>query len=215
MSVVPLLLKNDATVADTKDAFEAAGGTKGGAALILGMDPRQLAGQSSNVSYDLRIGKEYKDHRDAGKHALSKDGTIVFPPGTAVIIETEEFLHLPRTLFAFVVPKVRLLQDGLSNTMLKVDPGYQGHLLVTLFNLGKTTVTLKRGASFCSLCILRVEEGAVLYGKAGKSIEGPIKRPWWQSARDFLERNAGALTTLHILATLGLIIVQALHMLEQ
>lgn len=69
------------------------------AVLIIGMATYQLADQSSNVSYnyDLRIGKEYKDHRDDGKHALPEDGEIVIPPGTAMIIETEEFLHLPRT----------------------------------------------------------------------------------------------------------------------
>ena len=211
MSVVPLRLGAAATVTGTQEGFEAAGGTQGNAVLIQAIDERKLGAQSSNVSWDLHIGKEYRDHRDAEKHALPTNGTIVFPPGAAVIIETKEFLHFPRAFFALVVPRVGLLQQGLSNTMSKVDPGYRGHLLVTLFNLGKTTVTLRRGASFCSLCILRVEEGAVLYGNDPKSIDGQTKRPWWKSARDKLERNAGSLTAVHGVATIVLILVQAFH----
>ena len=43
-------------------------------------------------------------------------------------------------------------------------------LLVTVFNLGKNTVTLKRGDPFCSVYFLRVEEGATLYEKQSKRI---------------------------------------------
>ncbi len=208
MTVVPLLLEDGATVATTREDYARAGGDRGKIILILGMEREQIsAGQGSNVSYDLRIGGEYKDHRDPGKYSLAEDGALVLTPGAAVIIETEEFLCLPQTLFALIVPKVGRLQQGLSNTMSKVDPGYSGRLLVTLFNLGKTTVTLKRYSRFCSLCVFRVEEGAALYGKGSKSIEGQPKRPRWQRARDLLERNGPAVTTFHMLVTAGTAIV--------
>ena len=198
MSIVPLLTNNGQTVVSRREDFHAAGGASGDALLILDMDADQLTGESSNVSYDLRIGSEYRDHRNTGKHDLREGDNIVLYPGTAVIIQTEEWIHLPRKFFALVVPKVGLLQQGLSNTMSKVDPGYDGHLLITLFNLGKTTVTLKRYAPFCSLCVLRVDDGATLYEKPGKSITGEAKRSWWQRPRDLLERNGPALTALLI-----------------
>lgn len=204
MSVVPLLTANHPTLAPTREDFVAAGGTDGNTLLILNMDTEQLLGRSSNVSYDLRIGEEYKEHRDIQKHALLADRKLTIRPGEAVIIQTEEYVHLPRTLFALVVPKVGLLQKGLSNTMSKVDPGYEGHLLVTLFNLGRETVELKRRAAFCSLCVLRVDEGARLYEKPGKNIAADPKRPWWQPPVDYLAKNLPALTALHLLFTLGL-----------
>ena len=208
MSVLPLILNDRQTVAATREAFVEAGAENGTTILIQGMDPEQLTGKSSNVSYDLRIGKEYRDHRDPGKYNLPPNGHITLYPGSAVIIETEESVHLPRTLFALVVPKVGLLQHGLSNTMSKVDPGYQGHLLVTLFNLGQTTVTLRRGAPFCALCVLRVDEGATLYDQPGQSITGQARRRWWYTCRDFLQRNNPALTGLLLLTTLILAIRQ-------
>lgn len=204
MSVVPLLTDNDRTLAPTKEDFAAAGGTDDKAVLILNMDSEQLLGQSSNASYDLRVGKEYKEHRAVQKHALPCDAALTIRPREAVIIETEEYVHLPRTLFALVVPKVGLLQQGLSNTMSKVDPGYEGHLLVTLFNLGQETVKLKRCAPFCSLCVLRVDTGAILYGKPGKTIPAQTKRPWWQPPLDYFARNLPALTALNLLVTIGL-----------
>ena len=206
--VLPLTFKGKPTVADTREAFVKAGAEDGTTILIQGMDAEQLTGKSSNVSYDLRIGKEYRDHRDPGKYNLPDNGPLTLHPGSAVIIQTEESVHLPRTLFALVVPKVGLLQQGLSNTMSKVDPGYQGHLLVTLFNLGQTTVTLRRGTPFCSLCVLRVDEGARLYDKPGQSITGQARRRWWYTCRDFLQRNNPALTGLLLLATLMLFISQ-------
>ena len=195
MSIVPFITDNGQTVVVKQEDFS----LDRDALLILNMDSAQLTGKSSNVSYDLRVGQEYRDHRNPGKQDLKKGDEIVLYPGTAVIIRTEECIHLPKKLFALVVPKVGLLQEGLSNTMSKVDPGYDGHLLVTLFNLGKTTVRLKRFAPFCSLCVLRVDSGATLYDKPGKSIAGQTERPWWQRPRDWAERNGPSLTAILIL----------------
>lgn len=211
MSVVPLLDENNATIATTPEEFEAAGGALDGqAVLLLDMDQEQVSDRSSsNVCYDLRIGREYSDHRDRGKHALPAEGTLKLAPGAAVIVETEETVQLPRRFFALVVPKVGVLQLGLSNTMSKVDPGYRGRLLVTLFNLGKKTVTLKRHERFCSLCVLRVEDGAVLYAKGGKNIPGPVKGFGWNTVRDSLERNAGAWNVAQTIATIAILLSQA------
>ena len=210
MSVVPLLGEKNTTIATTPEEFAAAGGAvHGQAVLLLDMDQQQAAGQSSsNVCYDLRIGREYRDHGDSGKHALPAKGKLKLAPGAAVVVETEETVQLPGRFFALIAPKVGLLQRGLSNTMSKVDPGYHGRLLVTLFNLGKSTVTLSRHERFCSLCVLRVEDGAMLYGKGGKSIEGPPKGFGWNTVRDSLERNAGAWNVVQIAATIALLISQ-------
>lgn len=198
MSVVPLVLEGDnrtVVVRPTEFSYD------GDAILIHGMDPTQLTGEtdSSNISYDLRIGAEFKDHRDAGKRELPENKAITLVPGGAVIVQTEEAIQLPKNRFACIMPKVGLLQKGLSNTMSKVDPGYQGHLLVTLFNLGKQAETIRRGQSFCSLCVFTVEGTAIPYGKQAKRIQGQAKRRWWQTLRDLLEKNTGSLTALAVL----------------
>ena len=120
-----------------------AGGFEGEAALIFNLDETQLTGTSSNVSYDLRVGSEYRGHHDAEKTELTDEGELVLHPGNAVLIQSDEIIFLPRKLFGYIVPKVTLLQDGISNTLSKIDPGYNGPLIVTLFNLGKNECRLK------------------------------------------------------------------------
>jgi len=153
MSVIPLILEGtNRNIVETEQEFHDCGGLEGHAILIKNINKEQLLSVAdSNVSYDLRVGREFRDHRDPSKRELKEKGTITLLPGAAVIIETEEYLHLPKSMFGLIVPKVTLLQRGLSNTSSKVDPGYNGHLLITTFNLGKKTVELNRKEPFCSL----------------------------------------------------------------
>lgn len=201
MSVIPLVVGGETpTVVRDPDEFD----RKGDAILISHMDDDQLgeASDTSNVSYDLRVGCEYKDHRDLGKFDLGDKEHIKLHPGVAVIIETEELVRLPRSRFACILPKVSLLQKGLSNTISKVDPGYNGHLLVTVFNLGKKTATLNRRERYCSLCVFDVRGQAQVYRKEGKRIEGRAKRRFWRSTRDVMEKNSAFFTALLILVNL-------------
>jgi dCTP deaminase len=192
MSVVPLKLGE--SVVDSEDAFQKAHGFEGAAMLVFNLDKAQLTGPSSNVSYDLRVGNEYRGHQDVEKRELTPDGEIVLRPGNAVLIQSEEVLLLPRKLFGYVVPKVSLLQKGISNTLSKVDPGYNGPLIVTLFNLGKRDFSLKQGDHFCSLVLHTVADGAILYNKAGKRISGNPREPWWPKVKDWIEANNVLLT---------------------
>lgn len=150
MSVIPFILDDiNRTIVETRQDYENEGGLSGEVIFINGFDRQQLLElNSSNASYDLRIGEEYRDHRDLGKTALSSNDKIVLQPGSAVIIETAESVQFPKSRFGQIVPKVSLLQNGLSNTSSKIDPGYNGKLLITVFNLGKKKIFLKKEISF-------------------------------------------------------------------
>jgi dCTP deaminase len=187
MSIVPLKLGE--SVVDSQDKFQASGGFEGNTLLVFNLDNPQMSDKSSNVSYDLRVGSEYRGHRDAEKTELPDNGVIVVRPGNAVLIQSEEIVFLPRKLFGYVVPKVTLLQKGITNTLSKVDPGYNGPLIVTLFNLGKTDQELRRREPFCSLVLHTVAEGASLYNKGGKRITGNPREPWWPWVKDWIEAN--------------------------
>jgi dCTP deaminase len=204
MSVIPLIRQQ--TIVETEAAYNHAGGDNGNAIWIQNLDPLQLNAAGSNVSYDLRVGAEYKDHREPGRKDLPSDSHIPLLPGAAVIIETEESVRLPRSMFGYIVPKVSLLQKGLSNTISKIDPGYNGHLLVTLFNLGKQMERIERKQPFCALTIHQVLTGANLYGGSAKKIEGDAKRKIWYKIRDFLEVYHVLVQVVLIIATLLLVI---------
>jgi dCTP deaminase len=176
MSVIPLTIDgNNPTVVRAQERFR----LDGNAVLIQELDEAQLmAAKVSNTSYDLRVGSQYRDHRERGIKQIPTGGTVTFHPGAALIIQTEETLHLPSSMYGTIAPKVTLLQRGLSSTFSKVDPGYPGPLLITVFNLGKKTVTLRRGEPFCALTMLEVRPGARVYNKGAKLLEGePAEQP--------------------------------------
>lgn len=168
MSVVPLTVEGaNATVVQRQEDFD----VEGRAVLIIGLDVDQLNRPTeSNVTYDLRVGRQYRDHREQHIREISENGVITLRPGSAFVIQTEEAVHLPRSMYGIIAPKVSLLQLGLSTTFSKVDPGYPGPLLITLFNLGQTTVTLHRRDAFCGITFLTVEPGARLYQKGAKQL---------------------------------------------
>src|SRR5689334_443999 len=115
MSVIPFILDgNDRTVVETVEEYEKAGGLEGNVIFIQNLDTKQIRNtESSNASYDLKVGDEYRDHRESGKTDLLENGKISLQPGSTVIIETAESFKLPKSRFGHVVPKVSLLQDGL------------------------------------------------------------------------------------------------------
>lgn len=211
MAVIPLVLGK--TVVTTERAFEDAHGRQGNALLIRNFDNEQLKADAPNLSYDLRVGAEYKDHRDGWKRDLlegdQRNDHVDLLPGGAVIIETEEALHLPKGMFGYIVPRVEWLQKGISNTSAKVDAGYNGHLLVTLFNLGKKKQSLPRRERFCSLVVHGVgSDGVVLYDKDAKKISGVGHRRWWQKVRDGIETNRTTVELALIIATLAVVIAE-------
>jgi deoxycytidine triphosphate deaminase len=217
MSVVTLTLDGEqATVVDTHEAFERAGGAdKGRAILIMNLDVAQLRPPNdANVTYDLRVGTLYRDHRHSAPATLEDGQSITLLPGAAVIVQSEEWVRLPRSMFGHVVPKVSLLQVGVTNTSSKVDPGYDGPLLVTVFNLGKQVITLGRRDPFCALYVLRVEGTARLYSKPGKTLEGKrVHMSPWAIFSDWLQRRDAFVKTLIGFFTLMLGVLGALRSL--
>jgi dCTP deaminase len=222
MSVIPLVPGK--SVAKTEEEFESRGSRRGSTLLIRNFDNTQLLPGAPNLSYDLRVGSVYKDHRDGLRRELPESRSITLFPGGAVVIETEESLHMPAGLFGYIVPKVKWLQQGVSNTLSKVDSGYNGRLLVTLFNLGKNTVPVDRMEGFCSLVVHDVGEGCCLYEGNPKTIAGagaaePIwTRIWnpvkvkWQAVRDKLDANRAFVDLILILVTGALTAVEALRL---
>jgi dCTP deaminase len=147
----------------------------GRAVLIVDAESEQLdpASNECNISYDLRVGDHYRDHRYEESMTIDRDDhAIEIFPGMAVIIQTLEEVEFPKWLFGHVVPKVSLLQKGLANTPTKIDPGYRGRLLITTFNHGKRPLYLRRGQRFCAMFVSTVEGAIKPYNKPGKQLRG-------------------------------------------
>jgi len=208
VSVIPLIADGlNPTVVQTQQNFK----VDGHAVLIGNLDLAQLDDEAnSNVSYDFRVGDKYRSHRERDPKEIPDGGVITLHPGSALIIQTEEYVHLPRHMFGIIAPKVSLLQQGLSTTFSKVDPGYNGHLLITLFNLGQTTRTLRRGQSFCAFSVINVSGGARPYNQEAKQLQARVgqKLPEW--IREWLEANHVGVMVVLIVVTFLLIVATLL-----
>lgn len=219
MSIVPLTLGT--TVATTSEECDKLGGNDGEAVLIMNVDPDQVPPKdateqktakvkSSNVTYDLRVGCEYRDLRDNAPHHIEAGKKIILQPGAALIIQTLESVRLPRRRFGIISPKVGLLQHGISNTFSKVDPGYDGPLLVTVFNLGQEDIKLELGQYFCGLSFLNVGSGAVLYSKPAKQFPGGPSLTLWERSKDWVQKNSAI-----ILIVLTVVSIVELYLLSR
>jgi dCTP deaminase len=183
VSVVPLIPK--VSVVETSGEFR----LDGKAILIKPCDIDQLKPPpgDSNISYDLRVGGVYRDHRRGASGRNLQDGKVIkLRPGTAVVIQTEEWVEFPTTLMGHILPKVTLLEQGVANTPTKIDPGYKGYLVITAFNHGRNVVRLRPLQKFAALYVLSVGEGVIAYDKPGKYLVGQPYRNWWRDAGDWI-----------------------------
>ncbi len=85
MSVIPLTTTGEhPTVVQTQGEFE----IEDSAVLIRNLDSAQLTQEhSSNVSYDLRVGKQCRDHREQAVKDIPDNGIVTLYPGSALIIQ--------------------------------------------------------------------------------------------------------------------------------
>ncbi len=203
MAVIALTTMGpEPSVVTSSDQFD----RDGPAILIQGGDRQQLEvdREECNASYDLRVGELFRDHRSLEGQELGASDEINLLPGNAVIIETEEWVEFPKWRFGQILPRVSLLQQGIANTPSKVDPGYKGRLLITAFNHGKRTVSLRRGQRFCSLHVFDVTGAVRPYDKPGKRISGARRATGWRRRlRDWIDANVPTVTLVQTVLTLG------------
>ena len=120
--------------------------------LVSPFDPGRLSG----CSYDLCVGSKLTSRNRLANFDLTKDDYVV-ESGECITIDTLETINLREVnAFGVVANKHSLAATGLFHPSTTVDPGFQGPLALTFFNLGNVRYTLRRGEPiakvfFCSL----------------------------------------------------------------
>jgi len=98
-----------------------------------------------SVMYDLRLGEEAFVTPGKMPSFLGEKDTLSIGPGQFAILTTEEYLTIPLNILAFITIRFRYKSKGLVNISgFHVDPGFKGKLLFSVYNVGPTTVTLRR-----------------------------------------------------------------------
>jgi deoxycytidine triphosphate deaminase len=101
------------------------------------------------VGYELRVGTEYLSLRDPyNTKKLDEGDVLTIDPSETVLVLTEEYLCLPKTIAGSVVPKARHIFTGLVLNTTRVEPTWYGKLVVGITNVGKNPLRLMRGETF-------------------------------------------------------------------
>lgn len=100
-----------------------------------------------NGSYELSLGKEvYLTDSQTGKiEILNEDANrcIDINPGQFALLLTKEKINIPKNKIAFISVKAGEKLKGLINVSgFHVDPGFNDHLLFSVYNAGPSTIVL-------------------------------------------------------------------------
>jgi len=110
-------------------------------------------------SYDLSVGEEYVSLRDPYSTKQLKEGEhISIGPGETVLILTEEYICLPKSVASIVIPRATWIFEGTSICASRVEPTWYGKLLIGFSNLAKNPVALERGEEFCTCYFMETSE---------------------------------------------------------
>jgi len=106
----------------------------------------------SGASYDLRLGKEVLVTPEKEPRLLEKGQILHINPGQYAVLTTEEYIRMPKNLLGLITVRFSYKSKGLVNISgFHVDPGFNGHLVFSVYNTGPATVSLRRGEKVFSI----------------------------------------------------------------
>lgn len=132
-----------------------------------------------SASIDLTAGKIFRPYSKGFLDNYTSEAgqahrEYILAPGETVVVQTKEYLRMPRDLGGIVFAPSNKSSAGLLmvNTG-HVDPGYRGYLHMTVINVGKKSISVRQGDRLVSLMLFQLSSHA---------------------SRDWLERRGGAVS---------------------
>ena len=130
---------------------------------------------SSGASYDLRLGKEVFITPEKEPKLLKDNQVLMIESGQFAVLMTHEYLTIPQDLLGFITIRFTYKSKGLINISgFHVDPGFEGHLVFSVYNIGPTTVALRQGDKVFSVFFAKIyppttiDERKALFNKISK-----------------------------------------------
>jgi len=122
-------------------------------AASVGLRIRNFAESSLQpASYDMRVGPKLLQSSTESEIDLSKKGSATLAPGVFALVTTQESVQLPHDIAGHIGVKSYYTRKGLVMlTGLQIDPGFEGVLVVGLYNASPRSLTLEYLAPFCTV----------------------------------------------------------------
>ncbi|MCM3675206.1 dCTP deaminase [Peribacillus simplex] len=133
-----------------------------------------IQSQLQPASIDLRIGNHFLTideysiplislDKPAAYKEIYKD-RIIIPPQAFVIGTTIEVIKLPNNMSAFVEGRSSIGRLGLFiQNAGWVDPGFEGHITLELYNANRVPIELKAGRRICQLVLASLDQETTPY----------------------------------------------------
>jgi len=141
-------------------------------------------------SIDLSIGNVYLPLSDDEQRVLSRSPGIALSQGETAVVETLEYLRVPRTMAGIGFPPSSVsLQGVLMTNPGHIDPGFSGRLKFTVINMGKEPYELKSGQPICTVLFFAITAPDAAYDQlntTGMPPSLPLERLLRRLSRDFL-----------------------------
>ena len=130
--------------------------------------------QLQSASIDLRIGNHFLTIDEYSTPLISLDKPaaykeiykdhIIIPPQAFVIGTTIEAIKLPNNMSAFVEGRSSIGRLGLFiQNAGWVDPGFEGHITLELYNANRVPIELKAGRRICQLVLAALDQETTPY----------------------------------------------------
>lgn len=130
------------------------------------------------ASYDMRVGNKLLISSDANEIDLSKGGSAVLQPGVFALPTTYEKLRVKNTIAGHIGIKSYYTRKGIVMlTGLQIDPGFDGILVIGLYNASPRSLTLEYLSTFCTVEFHQLAKPVERPFQPGREqIEGQIPR---------------------------------------
>lgn len=136
----------------------------------LGVEPLG-ADSIQPASIDCRLGRHYLLVDENRMTSIRLDSeiqyrqiegdSITIPPHSFLLATTEERVRLPDDLTAFVEGRSSIGRIGLFiQNAGWVDPGFEGQIILELYNANSLPITLEAGRRICQLVFCRMDQAA-------------------------------------------------------
>ncbi len=139
--------------------------------LITNADKKRV----STCSYDLTVGRVFRDGQVIGPNNPPAHQQIIVAPGEVVTLLTAEELHLPNNVAATAYAMNSQSSEGfLVLNPGHVDPGYEGPLEIKAINLRKVPFALTMGDPVFTVVFDQLSQSTSGYDK-NKALEETIR----------------------------------------
>lgn len=114
------------------------------------------------ASYDLLVGKRIMVSGEYREVELDKERATQLQPGDFAVVVTHERVKIPQDMVLNIGPKTYLTKKGVVlQAGMQVDPGFEGHLVLGLYNSSPRPFVVEYQGDLCSVQFFKLRKPAV------------------------------------------------------